>query len=122
MRNGPPPTAPLLAAIEPLAAYVARTPAGNAHADRVAAAVDAVADYVEETEAENATPPGPDWQHIVDRILAYLTPEQPLTPLMARTRAHLDQPHLKARAARPLVERMAAERICSHHLGTPDPF
>lgn len=113
-----PTTAALLAAVQPLAAYVARTPPGNAHADKVAAAVDAVADYVEEAEAENATPPGPDWQHIVDRILAYMTPEKPPTPLMARTRAHLDT--LKARAALPLTQRMTQARICSHHLGTPE--
>ena len=113
-------TTALLAAVRPLAAYVARTPAGNAHADKVAAAVDAVADYVEETEAENATPPGPDWQDITARIMAYFEPDKPPTPLMARTRAHLDT--LKARAARPLIERMAAARICSHHLGTPDNF
>ena len=113
-------TAALLAAVHPLAAYVARTPAGNAHADRVAAAVDAVADYVEETEAENATPPGPDWQTITARIMAYFEPEKPLTPLMARTRAHLDS--LTVRAALPLAQRMAQARLSSHHLGIPDTF
>ena len=111
-------TAALLAAIEPLAAYVARTPAGNAHADKVAAAVDRVADYVEAAEAEAFTAPAPDWQAITGRIMAYFEPEQPRTALMLRTRAHLDLLH--ARAVRPLTERMAAARISSHHLGTPD--
>ena len=113
-------TTALLTAVHPLAAYVARTPPGNAHADRCAALVDAVADYVEETEAENATPPGPDWEAITGRIMAYFEPEQPPTALMARTRAHLDT--LKARAALPLVQRMSQARICSHHLGIPDTF
>ena len=113
-------TAALLAALAPLAAYVARTPPGNAHADRCAALVDAVADYAEEVEAENATPPGPDWQHIVDRIMAYMTPDKPPTPLMVRTRAHLDS--LQARADLPLTQRMSQARICSHHLGIPDTF
>ena len=110
----------LLAAIRPLAAYVARTPPGNAHADKVAAVVDRVADYVEAAEAEAFPAPGPDWQAITGRIMAYFEPEQPRTALMARTRAHIDLLH--ARAARPLTERMAAARITSHHLGTPDSF
>lgn len=113
-------TAALLAAVQPLAAYVARAPAANAHADRCAALVDAVADYAEEVEAENATPPGPDWQHILDRVMAYLEPEKPPTPLMVRTRAHLDS--LQTRAALPLAQRMAQARISSHHLGIPDSF
>ena len=112
-------TAALLAAVEPLAAYVARTPAGNAHADRCAALVNAVADYVEQATPEPPAP-GPDWQHVTERIMSYLTPEKPPTPLMVRTRAHLDT--LTARAAGPLVGRMSQARICSHHLGTPDTF
>ena len=110
----------LLAAVEPVAAYVARTPAGNAHADKVAAVVDAVANYVEAAEAEAFKAPAPDWEAITGRIMAYFEPEQPRTALMARTRAHLDLLH--ARAARPLIERMSQARICSHHLGTPDFF
>ena len=113
-------TAALRAAIEPLAAYVARTPPGNAHADKVAAVVDRVADYVEAAEAEAFPAPGPDWQAITGRIMAYFEPEQPRTALMARTRAHLDLLH--ARAAGTLLERMSQARITSHHLGTPDTF
>ena len=113
-------TAALLAAIHPLAAYLDRTPAGNAHADRIAAAVDTVADYVEETEAENAVPPGPDWQHILDRLMVYMEPEKPPTALMIRTRNHLDT--LQARAALPLAQRVSQARICSHYLGIPDNF
>ena len=109
-------TAALLAAIEPLAAYVARTPPGNAHADKVAAAVNAVADYMEQA----VPPPGPDWEHVTARILVHWDMDTPVTPLMARTRAHIDRLH--ARAARPLVERMSQARITSHHLGTPDRF
>ena len=112
-------TAVLLAAIEPLAAYVARTPAGNAHADKVAAAVNAVADYMEQA-AQPPPPPGPDWEHVTARILVHWDMDTPITPLMARTRAHLDRLH--ERAARPLVERMSQARITSHHLGTPDTF
>ena len=108
--------AALLAAIEPLAAYVARTPAGNTHADKVAAAVNAVADYMEQA----VPPPGPDWEHVTTRIPAHWDMDTPVTPLMARTRAHIDRLH--ARAARPLVERMSQARITSHHLGTPDRF
>lgn len=110
-------TTALRSAIEPLAAYVARTPAGNRHADTVAAAVDAVADYVEEVEAENEVPPGPDWEHIAHRFLAYLEPEKPPTPAMIRARRQLD--YLAARAARPLAERMALASLNSHYLGCP---
>ena len=113
-------TTALLAAIEPLAAYVARTPPGNAHADKVAAALEAVADYVDATAAADFTPPAPDWEHITDRIMAHFESELPPTPLMVRTAAHLAR--LSARAAWPLAQRMAAARITSHHLGTPDTF
>ena len=113
-------TAALLAAIEPLAAYVARTPAGNAHADRCAALVDAVADYVDAVDAEAWSAPAPDWAHVTARILVRWDLDTPITPRMARTRAHLDLLH--GRVARPLVERMSQARICSHHLGTPDFF
>ena len=113
-------TATLLAAIEPLAAYVARTPAGNAHADRCAALVDAVADYVDAVDAEAWTAPAPDWEHVTARILAHWEMDTPITQLMARTRAHLDLLH--ARAAQPLAPRMSAARLTSHHLGTPSTF
>ena len=109
----------LLAAVEPVAAYVARTPAGNAHADRCAALVNAVADYVELASAPPVAA-GPDWERVTARIMAHWDMDTPITPLMARTRAHLDLLH--ARAARPLVERMSQARITSHHLGTPDFF
>lgn len=111
-------TTALLAAVEPIAAYVARTPPGNAHADKCAALVDAVADYVE--EAATVAKPGPDWEHITARILAHWDMERPDSPLMARTRAHLDT--LKARAAGTLLERLVQSRYTSHHLGTPDSF
>ena len=113
-------TAALLAAVAPLAAYVARTPAGNAHADKVAAALEAVADYVDATTAADFTPPPIDWEHITDRIMEHFESELPPTPLMARTAAHLAR--LSARADWPLAQRMAAAHITSHHLGTPDFF
>ena len=115
-------TTALLAAVRPLAAYVARTPAGNAHADKCAALVDAVADYVEEATAADFLPPAPDWEALVYRMAAYIAPTAPPSAVAARTRAHLDSPAMQARAALPLAQRMSAARICSHHLGTPDTF
>ena len=113
-------TTALLTAIHPIAAYVARTPAGNAHADRCAALVDAVADYVDEAAAADFEPPAPDWEVLALRMAAYIEPTAPPSPIAARTRAHLDT--LTARAARPLPERMAAARLISHHLGLPATF
>lgn len=116
-------TAALHAAIVPLAAYVARTPAGNRHADAVAAAVDAVADYVEDSEAADATRAAePDWKALAYRMAERL-PDPPgyqPAPLLLRCRALLDSPRAKARAALPLAQRMALAQINSHHLGTPD--
>lgn len=112
-------TAALLAAVEPIAAYVARTPAGNAHADKCALLVDAVADYVDEAAAADFEPPAPDWEAIASQLAGLLPPTAP-TALMSRCRAFLDSPAMQARAALPLAQRMALAEITSHHLGTPD--
>lgn len=114
-------TAALHAAVVPLAAYVARTPAGNRHADQVAAAVDAVADYVEEAEREEHHRHGqPNWQALVYRLAAHIEPTAPPSALVVRCRALLDSPRLQARAARPLAQRMALAQLNSHYLGPPD--
>ena len=114
-------TTALRAAIEPLAAYVARTPAGNRHADAVATAVDAVADYVEEAEREaHRRQLQPDWQAVAMRMAERVEPTAPPSALVLRCRALLNSPRLLARAALPLAQRMALAQINSHHLGTPD--
>ncbi|MDO7851379.1 hypothetical protein [Hymenobacter convexus] len=111
----------LLAAVEPIAAYVARTPAPNRHADRCAVLVDAVADYVEEVEAaETVRAAEPDWKALTYRMVAALDFPSPTHPLILRCRALLDSPRLQARAALPLAQRMLAATVTSHHLGTPD--
>ncbi|SFP79332.1 hypothetical protein [Hymenobacter arizonensis] len=114
-----PDTTALLAAVEPIAAYVNRTPSPNKHADRCAALVDAVADYVEDVEqAEEARAAQPDWEALAYRMIQYVQPT-PFTPLMQRNWAFLTGPCAEARAALPLAQRMALASITSHHLGRP---
>ena len=116
-----PDTAPLLAAIEPIAAYCARTPAPNTHADRCAALVNAAADYVEAVEqVETVRTEAPDWRAIALRMAACLdTSAYPPSPLAARVGALLATPALRRRAALPLAQRMYLAQINSHYLGTP---
>lgn len=120
----PTPTAALLAAIEPLAAYVARTPSGNAHADKVATAVDAVADYVEGVEAaayQHAQEP--DWQALAYQLAAAVTlPPEPPCPLIARCRALLSSPRALRTAALPLAHRQALAAVTSYDLPPYDSF
>jgi hypothetical protein len=111
----------LLAAVAPIAAYVARTPAPNKHADRCAVLVDAVADYVDEVaDADAARAAAPDWQALTYRMVAALDFPPSTNPLVLRCRVLLDSPHLQARAALPLAQRMYLAQINSHHLGLPD--
>lgn len=111
----------LRTAVAPIAAYVARTPAPNQHADRCAALVDAVADYVDEVEeAEAARAAEPDWQALAYRMVAALDFPPSTNPLVLRCQRLLDSPALQRRAARPLAQRMLLATITSHHLGLPD--
>jgi hypothetical protein len=114
-----PDTAPLLAAIEPMAAYCARTPAPNAHADRLAALVNAAADYVEAVEASRV---GPDWAAVADCLLARcpLPVSANPSPWSAFAAAQLARPDFQLRRAQPLARRMALASLTSHHLGLPD--
>ena len=109
--------ASLLAAIEPAAAYLERTARPNRHADQLEELVNAALDF---GEAADQRLSGPDWESIALRMARYLEPTAPPSPIVARTRAHLDQPHLLARAALPLARRMALAAITSHHLSIPD--
>ena len=116
-----PNTAALLAAVEPIAAYVARTPPSNQHADRCATLVDAVADYVEAVEMEaEACAAEPDWKTIALRIMDALDFSPPTNRLLLRCQRLLDRPHLKKRAAQPLAPRLYLAQFTSHHLGLPD--
>ena len=108
---------PLEAAIAPLAAYCARTPAPNRHADHVAAFIDAAADYVAAVEAAEATRARqPDWQAITVQMVACLEFEPSTNPLVLRVTRQLAQPHLLARAAWPLAKQILAATITSHQL------
>jgi hypothetical protein len=112
---------PLLAAIEPIAAYVNRTPAGNKHADHCADLINAAADYADAVEAEEqARAEATDWQQVADCLLARMVPPTAPSPLLARISAHLRHLRLQARALKPLAERMLQATITSHHLGLPD--
>jgi hypothetical protein len=111
----------LVAAIEPIAAYVARTPPPNRHADHCADLIDAASEYVDAVaEEEKARAAQPNWQAIADQMIRVL--ELPPSPnlLILRIERHLRQPALKERAAWPLAQRMIAAECCSHHLGLPD--
>lgn len=107
--------AALLAAIAPVAAYLERNTGQHAHALALETLLDKVADLGEAADARFG---GPDWEAIALRMARYIEPTALPSPVAARTRAHLDT--LKARAAKPLAERMQLARYCSHHLGTPD--
>ena len=109
--------AALLDAIEPLSAYLERTARPNRHAEQVEELVNAALDVGEAADARLA---GPDWQAIALLMLPLVIPTTAPSALMVRVRAHLDQPHLKARAALPLIERMRLAQLTSHHLGFPD--
>lgn len=117
----PPDTSALLAAVEPIAAYLARTPPPNKHADKCAALVDAVADYVEGVaQAEERRAGEPDWQALAYRMVQRIEPTAPPSPLVVRCRAFLASPAMQARAALPLVDRMRLATVTSHRLGIPD--
>ena len=119
--NKLPTTDALLAAVKPIAAYVARTPAPNKHADKCAALVDAVADYVEEVELTQADRAAePDWQALVYQMLRYVEPTTPPTPLMLRCQALLDSPANKTCATLPLAQRILLATTNSLDLGLPD--
>lgn len=110
--------AALLAAIEPIAAYCARTPAPNVHADRCAALVNAAADYVEAVEQQAA---GPDWQAIAHRLLTRCPlPASTPSPWSAFAAQQLARPDFVARRALPLVQRMELATRNSHYLGLPN--
>ena len=112
---------PLIAAIEPLSAYCARTPPGNRHADQVEALIATASDYVDAVEAEtDARAAQPDWRIIAARRVAALDFPPTTNPFILRAQGHLGQPHLQARAAWPLAQRMLATECCSHHLGLPN--
>ena len=112
---------PLIAAIEPIAAYVNRTPAGNKHADHCEALVTTAIAFANEVDAEDkAREAQPNWRAIALRMVDVLDFPPSTDPFILRVQAHLDQPHMKARAAWPLAKRMIAAECCSHHLGLPD--
>lgn len=114
---------PLLAAIEPIAAYCARTPSPNKHADQCEDFVNAASEYVDAVEAEElARAAQPNWRAIAAQMVAHLQFPPRTNPLILRIERHLAQPHLQARAAWPLAQRMTAAKINSHYLGTPDFF
>lgn len=114
---------PLIAAIEPIAAYVNRTPTGNKHADHCEALVTAAIGFADAVEAEDkARALQPDWRAIAAQMVAYLEFPPSQHPLALRVQRQLAQPHLLARAAQPLAYRMLAASVNSHHLGTPDLF
>jgi len=116
-----PDTTALLAAVEPIAAYVARTPPPNKHADRCAVLVDAVADYVDAVEqAAEARAAEPDWRALAYRMVFALDFPPSTHPLLVCCRRFLDSPRLKARAALPLAQRLYLAQLTSHYLGLPD--
>lgn len=116
-----PDTTALLAAVEPIAAYVERTPPPNRHADKCAALVDAVADYVEEVEEAEATRAAePNWKALTYQMVGALDFPPSTNPLILRCQGLLDTPRLKARAALPLAQRMYLAQLTSHHLGPPN--
>ena len=111
----------LLAAVQPIAAYVERTPPPNKHADRCAALVDAVADYVEEVEeAEAARQAEPNWKALTYQMVAALEFPPCTHPLVLRCRQFLDSPSMQRRAALAPAQRLYLAQITSHHLGQPD--
>lgn len=112
---------PLLAAIEPLAAYCARTPAGNRHADHVADLINAASEYVEATEAETKwRAQQPDWQGIAAQMAGALDFPPSASALILRCQQHLEKPSVQTRAAAPLAQRMYLATATSHNLGFPD--
>lgn len=118
--TSPPDTTALQAAIEPIAAYCARTPSPNAHADRCAALVNEVADYVEAVEQQaQADATGPDWQAIAGQMVQALDFPASTNPVVLRSQRLLSLPHLQARTALPLAQRMLLATVSSHHLGVP---
>lgn len=111
----------LIAAIEPIAAYNARTPAPNKHADHCAALINAIGDFADAVENEGkARAAQPNWQAIALQMIAHLEFPPRTNPLILRIERHLAQPHLQARAAWPRAQRMMAAEIKSHHLGLPN--
>ena len=112
---------PLIAAIEPIAAYNARTPSPNKHADHCAALINAIGDFADAVEDEEKSRAAqPNWRAIVGQMVACLEFPPSTNPLVLRIERHLAQPHLQARAAWPRAQRMIAAEIKSHHLGLPD--
>jgi hypothetical protein len=112
---------PLLAAIEPIAAYVNRTPAGNKHADHCADLINATSDYVSAVAAENeAREAEPNWQAIAAQMVAHLAFPPPTNPVILRCQQHLAKPSMRNRAAPPLAQRMYLATANSHNLGFPD--
>lgn len=116
-----PDTTALRAAIIPIAAYCARTPAPNAHADRCATLVNAAADYVEAVEA---TPTGPDWAAVAYFLLTRcaVPASAPASPWAVFAAAQLARMAFQARRALPLAQRMALASLNSHYLDSPDSF
>ena len=112
---------PLIAAIEPIAAYVNRTPAGNKHADHCEALVTTAIAFANEVDADTkARAAQPNWRAIAAQMVAVLDFPPSTNPLVLRIEPQLAQPRLQARAAWPLAQRMLAAEIKSHHLGLPD--
>ena len=110
-----PDTTALRAAIEPIAAYCARTPAPNAHADLLATLVNAAVDYAEAVEQASA---GPDWQTIADRLLMRcpLPVSASPSPWSAFAVLQMARPDLRARLALPLAQRIACASLNSNFL------
>lgn len=79
----------------------------------------AAADFGAEADKLPAAPP---WEEITFRLLARFPIKRDPDPLVARIRAHLDQPHMQARAALPVQERRALLTINSHSLTPNEPL
>ena len=114
---------PLLAAIEPIAAYVNRTPAGNKHADHCADLINAVSEYAETAEAAADTrAASPDWEAITEQVVTALNFAPSAHPVLLRARRFVDSPAMKERAALSVAQRLYLATITSHHLGIPTAY
>lgn len=113
----------LLAAIEPIAAYCARTPAPNRHADYCAELINTISEYAEVAEAAaDAQAAAPDWEAITERVITALNFPAPAWPVILRARRLLDSPAMKTRAALSVAQRLYLATITSHHLGIPTAY
>ena len=114
--------AAVVTAIEPIAAYVNRTPAGNKHADNCAALINSVSDLADTVEAAAAQrAQEPHWRRIAERAISRIAvPGYQPSALILRCQRFLDSPSMQRRATLPLAQRMYLAQINSHHLGLPD--